>query len=98
MGRLASLEGEYYASVDASYRSAYYSDASTSIYTRLPEQLVFNLRTGFKGDNWDASFWVKNLFDEEYLQFVTIQTSNSGLVIGTPGDQRTLGVTLRARY
>ena len=98
MGRLASLEGEYYASVDASYRSSYYSDASTSIYTRLPEQLVFNLRTGFKGDNWDASFWVKNLFDEEYLQFVTIQTSNSGLVIGTPGDQRTLGVTLRARY
>jgi iron complex outermembrane receptor protein len=41
---------------------------------------------------------VKNLFDEQYLQFVTIQTSNSGLVIGTPGDQRTFGVTLRARY
>ncbi|HTI66971.1 MAG TPA: TonB-dependent receptor [Caulobacteraceae bacterium] len=94
-----SLEGQIYASIDAAFRSPYYSDASTSIYTRLPESLVFNLRTGFKSSgNWDASFWVKNLFDEKYLQFVTIQTGNSGLVIGTPGDQRTVGVTLRARY
>jgi iron complex outermembrane receptor protein len=94
-----AAEGDLYASLDAAFRSAYYSDASTSIYTRLPESLVFNLRAGFKSSgNWDASFWVKNLFDEDYLQFVTIQTGNSGLVLGTPGDQRTVGVTLRARY
>ena len=96
---LASLEGQFYASIDAAFRSRYYSDASASVYTRLPEPLVFNLRTGFKtSGNWDASFWVKNLFNENYLQFVTIQTGNSGLVIGTPGDQRTVGFTLRARY
>lgn len=95
---IASLDGQVYASIDAAFRSPYYSDASTSVYTRLPESLVFNLRTGFKTNgSWDASFWVKNLFDENYLQFVTIQTGNSGLVIGAPGDQRTFGFTLRAR-
>jgi iron complex outermembrane receptor protein len=31
-------------------------------------------------------------------QNVTVQAGNSGLVVGTPGDPRMFGVTLRARY
>jgi iron complex outermembrane receptor protein len=93
-----ALEGDAYVSLDAQYRSRYYADAATSTYARLPEQLTFNLRAGFRTSrNWDASFWVKNLFDDEYVQNITVQTSNSGLITGTPGDQRTFGVTLRAR-
>jgi iron complex outermembrane receptor protein len=95
----ATVEGEAYVSLDGAYRSRYYSDAAASTYSRLPESMVFNLRTGFRaGSGWDASFWVKNLFDKKYLQYVTFQTGNSGLIIGSPGDQRTVGVTLRARY
>ena len=44
--------------------------------------------------------WVAltNALDEDYLQFVSVQSGNSGLVIGNPGDPRTVGITLRARY
>jgi hypothetical protein len=58
---------------------------------------LVNLRAGFRSDNgWEAFVWVKNALDEDYLQFVTVQAGNSGLVIGTPGDPRTFGLTLRA--
>ena len=40
----------------------------------------------------------RNLLDENDLQNVTPQAGNSGLVIGTPSDPRTFGVTIRARY
>jgi iron complex outermembrane receptor protein len=36
------------------------------------------------------------IYDCIYLQNVTVQAGNSGLVLGTPGDPRTAGVTLRA--
>jgi iron complex outermembrane receptor protein len=95
---LGALRGDAYVSLDASYRSRYYADAATSRYSRLPEQLTFNLRAGLRTDkNWDLSFWVKNLFNEKYVQNITIQTGNSGLIVGTPGDQRTVGATLRAK-
>jgi len=58
-----------------------------------------NLRAGFKtGGNWEAFAWAKNAFDENYLQFVSVQSGNSGLVIGSPGDPRSVGVTLRVKY
>lgn len=42
-----------------------------------------------------SAFWVRNLFDEHYLQNVTVQAGNSGLVVGTPGDPRMANVTAR---
>jgi iron complex outermembrane recepter protein len=42
--------------------------------------------------------WVKNLFDENYIQNLTVQAGNSGLIVGTPSDPRTIGLTVRARY
>ena len=42
--------------------------------------------------------WVHNVADAHYLQNVTIQAGNSGLILGTPGDGRTLGATLRTRF
>jgi iron complex outermembrane receptor protein len=95
-GRLA---GEAFIGADASYRSSYYADAAVSEYARIEGYTLVNLRGGFRSDaGWEATVWVKNAFDEDYLQFVSIQTGNSGLVIGNPGDPRTIGVTLRARY
>jgi iron complex outermembrane receptor protein len=41
---------------------------------------------------------VKNAFNEEYIQNITVVSGNSGLVVGTPGDDRTVSFTLRARY
>lgn len=98
-GSALGLSGEVFAGADASYRSTYNSDAAVSQFTEIKGYGLLNLRAGFRSDNgWEASVFVKNALDEEYLQFVTVQTGNSGLVIGNPGDERSIGFTLRASY
>jgi iron complex outermembrane receptor protein len=37
---------------------------------------------------WELSVWARNPTNEHYLQNVTVQAGNSGLVAGTPGDPR----------
>ncbi|WP_421729396.1 TonB-dependent receptor [Brevundimonas sp.] len=96
---LLGRPGEAYFGADASYRSTYNSDASASKYTEIDGYGLVNLRAGFRAESgWEAFVFVKNAFDEDYLQFVSVQSGNSGLVIGNPGDPRTVGLTLRARY
>lgn len=91
--------GEAYFGADASYRSTYNADAAVSRHTEIEGYSIVNLRAGFRSDNgWEAFIFVKNAFDEDYLQLLTVQAGNSGLVLGTPGDPRTVGITLRARY
>lgn len=98
-GSVLGLTGEVFVGADANYRSTYNSDAAVSKYTEIEGYSLVNLRAGFRSDNgWDASVWVKNAFDKDYLQFVSVQTGNSGLILGNPGDERTVGFTLRASY
>jgi hypothetical protein len=39
-----------------------------------------------------------NVFGSDYITALTIQTGNSGLILGQPSDPRIWGVTLRARF
>jgi iron complex outermembrane receptor protein len=39
--------------------------------------------------------WSRNLLDKDYYELLTAAPGNSGLFVGQPGDQRTVGVTLR---
>lgn len=95
----AQGSGEAYFGAEASFRSSYNSDASVSRYTQIDGYTLLNLRAGFRADNgWEAFAWVRNVLDEDYLQFVSLQSGNSGLVVGNPGDPRTFGVTLRASF
>ncbi len=97
--RLVSLNGDAYFGVDANYRSDYYADATTSNYSRLKGYEVVNFRLGYKTEGaWEAFVFLRNAFDKDYVQNITIVSGNSGLVVGTPSDRRTVGVTLRARY
>jgi iron complex outermembrane receptor protein len=96
--RRAVSSGEVYAGADYAFRSEFYSDASDSRYALIDGYGLLNLRAGFKSDGpWEAFVWARNALDEDYLQFVSVQAGNSGLVVGTPGDPRTVGVTLRVR-
>ena len=96
---LGHLSGDVFAGVDASYRSAYFADTADSIYTRIKAYDIVNLRAGFKSaTGWEAFASLKNAFDARYIQNVTVVSGNSGLVVGTPGDDRTVSVTLRAHY
>lgn len=91
-----ALSGQAYAGLDASYRSSFYSDASDSQYARVKGYGLLNLRAGFAASGgWDAFVWARNALDKDYLQFLSVQSGNSGLVLGSPGDPRAVGVTLR---
>ena len=93
------LGGETYFGFDASYRSEWYSDASVSQYGLVDGYGLLSLRAGFRSNGaWEALIWARNVLDEDYLQFVSIQSGNSGLVVGAPGDPRTVGFTIRARF
>ena len=96
---LASLKGESFAGFDASYRSDWNSDASTSKYAEIKASTLLNLRAGFRSnDGLEATLWVKNAADAHYLAFTSIQAGNSGAIYGQPGDPRTYGVTIRKAF
>jgi iron complex outermembrane recepter protein len=93
---IANLRGELWLRGDLSTRSSMSGETSNSIYTRLPAQQIVNLTGGFRSSQrWELTLWSRNLFDEDYLQSVTVQAGNSGLVLALPGEPRLSGLTLR---
>lgn len=84
---------------DTSMRSGYNSDASGSRYTEIEGYSVTNAIIGYRFDaGWEVSVFARNLFDEDYITALTIQTGNSGLILGQPSDPRLVGMTVRAQY
>ena len=72
---------------------------TTSIYSVIKGNEVVNFRAGFASNGpWEAFVSVKNAFNDRYLNNITIVSGNTGLVVGTPADDRTVSFTVRARY
>ncbi len=79
-------------------RSSMYGDPTDSAYTRLRGYMVVNASIGLRlKSGLELAVFARNLLDRNYIQNVTIQSGNSGLILGTPSDPRTVGVTLRMR-
>jgi iron complex outermembrane receptor protein len=95
---LFGLAGAVYAGVDGSYRSKFSSNASRSAYTDIDGYALVNFRLGFRTEEFDVFGWVRNAFDEEYFEQLAVTSGNTGLIAGQPGDPRTWGVTVRARF
>ncbi|MBS0362749.1 MAG: TonB-dependent receptor [Proteobacteria bacterium] len=96
---LGALSGQAYGNVEFSARTRIFGDPTDSRYTVIDGYRIVNAILGFRADKtWDVSVWARNLFNEDYLQNVTVQAGNSGLVVGTPSDPRMVGATLRARF
>lgn len=94
-----ALQGEYFFGADATYRSNWFADASSSIYTEIDPSTLLNLRFGYRTDaGTDAYITIRNATDEEYLLFTSVQAGNSGAIYGTPGDPRTIAFTLRRSF
>jgi iron complex outermembrane receptor protein len=89
-------DGEAFARADAAMRTKT-GDASGSAYTIIKGYTLVNASVGYRADRWEVALFARNLFDKDYLQNVTIQAGNSGLIVGTPSEPRTIGVTLRAK-
>jgi iron complex outermembrane receptor protein len=84
------------AHIDSGWRSSYYGDPSLSRYTLIKGYNLTNASIGYRSNRgWEVSVFARNLFDADYIQNLTIQAGNSGLILGTPSDPRTVGVTLR---
>jgi iron complex outermembrane receptor protein len=88
--------GSFLFHLDASHRDGYFSDTSASRYTWIDGYAVTNASVGYRfAKGWEIDLFARNLLDEEYITALTIQTGNSGLILGQPGDPRTVGVTFR---
>lgn len=98
--RLSVLPGEAYLGIDASYQSGFSSNPTPSKFMMVDDRTVVNFRGGYRSDDgrWEIFGWVRNAFNENYFEFLSPVSGNSGLIVGQLGDPRTYGLTLRANF
>jgi iron complex outermembrane recepter protein len=90
--------GSFFLHVDSSSRTKQFGDPTGSQYTIIDGYTVVNGSIGFRTPaGLEIAVFARNLFNKDYIQNLTIQAGNSGLILGTPSDPRVIGVTLRAR-
>lgn len=95
----ANGDRRIYLGADITYRSSFSSNPTPSAYTNVDGYTISNFRLGYETDSgWNAFAWVRNAFDSNYFDFLSIQPGNSGLIVGQPGDPRTFGVTLARKF
>jgi iron complex outermembrane receptor protein len=87
------------AALDANYRSSQFLESSNSPISLEPGYWIAGARVGLgpAHGRWQVSLWAKNLFDEEYRQYVN-DLPGFGWVINLYGQPRTYGVTLKAEF
>jgi iron complex outermembrane receptor protein len=96
---LFDQEGQFYLGYDASYRSRWSSNPTPSIYTWVNGYSIQNFRAGFRTDRFDAFGWVRNAFDQDYIDLLLAGTGgNTGLIAAQVGDPRTYGGTIRFTF
>ncbi len=92
-------EAQLYVGADASYRSSYSSIATPSPFFVVDGYSIANFRAGYRnGNNWNIFGWVKNALKANYLEFLSNQPGNNGLVVGQLGDPRTYGLTVSKKF
>lgn len=90
--------GEVFAHIDTASRSGYNGDPSLSRFTYIRGYNLTNANIGYRfADGLELIVWVRNMLDADYIQNLTIQAGNSGLILGSPSEARTIGGTLRFR-
>ncbi|WP_419809688.1 TonB-dependent receptor [Sphingomonas sp.] len=90
--------GSVFLHADTASRSGYNADPTISRFTYVGAYNLTNANIGYRfGDGLEVAVFARNLLDADYLQNLTVQAGNSGLIVGTPSDPRTIGVTLRFR-
>ena len=95
---VAALRGGLFAHADATYRTRQLGDPTGSRFTTIGGYTLVNGSIGYRSARgFEIALFARNLFDTDYIQNVTIQAGNSGLILATPSDPRTVGVTFRLR-
>ena len=90
--------GAVFVHLDTAARSGVNGDPSLSRFTRIPAYNLANANLGYRfAGGLELALFARNLFAADYIQNVTVQAGNSGLILATPSDPRTVGATLRMR-
>ncbi|BCA58552.1 TonB-dependent receptor [Sphingomonas sp. HMP6] len=90
--------GAFILHADSNFRSSYAGESTLSRYTKIDGYNLTNASLNYRARNGlEIGVFARNLFDAHYIQNLTIQAGNSGLILGTPSDPRVIGVTLRMR-
>ncbi|WP_298398267.1 TonB-dependent receptor [Sphingobium sp.] len=95
---VAGRDGEFVLRADAVTRTKIFGDATGLAYTIIKGYTLVNGSIGYRTPNWEVAVFARNLFDKDYMQNLTVQAGNSGLIVGTPSEPRTIGVTLRTAF
>ncbi|MFS0772177.1 TonB-dependent receptor [Sphingomonas sp. 1P08PE] len=91
-------DGAVFVHVDTASRSGYNGDPSLSRFTYIRGYNLTNANIGYRfADGLELIVWARNLLGADYIQNLTIQAGNSGLILGSPSDPRTIGGTVRFR-
>ena len=90
------FHGSVFLHADGNYRGKQFGDPTGSRFTTIGSYTVVNGSVGYHSNKgWELAVFARNLFDRDYIQNVTIQAGNSGLILATPSDPRTFGLTFR---
>lgn len=95
---LGGRVGEVFLRFDTKWRTEHPGEPTISRYTWIDGYSLTNASIGLRLDSgWEAAVFARDLFDADYIQNLTIQAGNSGLILGTPSDPRMVGLTLGRR-
>ena len=100
IGGLYRHTSGWFLRVDASGKDAFYFDVSHD--QRSSSYELVNARLGFDADNWSATLWVRNVFDQDYavrgFYFGNEPPDFPATLYTRLGDPRQLGITFEKRF
>jgi iron complex outermembrane receptor protein len=87
-----------YVGAGASYRSGFYSDASSQ--TWVPAFALFDFRAGLRSrkTGTDVALWVNNAFNKHYYLYRNWLIFNTGAIVARLGDPRIIGISIDQRF
>lgn len=88
---------QFHTKATRNAKTKIFGDATGSAYTVIKGYTLVNASIGYRTPHWEVAVFARHLFDKDYMQNLTVQAGNSGLIVGTPSEPRLIGVTLRVR-
>lgn len=79
--------------VDWMGRTSFYGDYANTV--EADGYQTVNLRLGYKSENLNVALWCDNVFDEDYLTYITPMPP---YMVGVDGNPRTIGITVSYRF
>jgi iron complex outermembrane receptor protein len=85
-----------YLGANWSLRSSFFAAVNLDPFSKVDGYQLVGLHAGVRyGKHWDASLWMRNVFNEQYLNTVTLVSATYGVATASLGEPRTFGATLR---